>query len=85
MIIIKCAKCSAEVFKYMKVGKGSGIGTKGYDDVSTKEFIGKSKSLSYRCGQIYDGTFPQKLIAGDGVTAALLKRNGSRIVSEGEA
>ena len=85
MIAIKCAKCSAEVFKYRKEGKGSGTGTKGYDAVSIKELIGKSKSFSCGWGQIYDGTFSQNLIAGDGVTAALLKRCGSRIVSEGEA
>ncbi len=33
-------------------------------------------------GQIYDGTFSQKLIVGDGVTIALLKRNGIRAISE---
>jgi len=47
-----------------------------------KEFIGKSKSPSCGCGQIYDGTFSQKLIDGDGVTTALLKRNGIRVISE---
>lgn len=47
-----------------------------------EEFIGKSKSPSCGCGQIYDGTFSQKLIGGDGVTTALLKRNGIRVVTE---
>jgi len=47
-----------------------------------EEFIGKSNSPSCGCGQIYDGTFSQKLIAGDGVAAALLKRNGIRVVTE---
>ena len=47
-----------------------------------KEFIGKSKSPSCGCGQICDGTFSQKLIDGDGVTTALLKRNGIRVISE---
>jgi uncharacterized protein YbbK (DUF523 family) len=47
-----------------------------------KEFIGKSKSPSCGCGQIHDGTFSQKLIDGDGVTIALLKRNGIRVISE---
>jgi Uncharacterized conserved protein len=47
-----------------------------------REFIGKSKSPSCGCGQIYDGTFSQKLIDGDGVTTALLKRNGIRVISE---
>lgn len=47
-----------------------------------KEFIGKSKSPSCGCGQIYDGTFSRRLIKGDGVTTALLKRNGIRIITE---
>jgi len=47
-----------------------------------KEFIGKSKSPSCGCGQIYDGTFSGKLINGDGVTTALLKRNGIKVISE---
>jgi len=47
-----------------------------------EEFIGKSRSPSCGCGQIYDGTFSQKLIGGNGVTTALLKRNGIRVVTE---
>ena len=47
-----------------------------------EDFIGKSKSPSCGCGQIYDGTFSQKLIAGDGVTTALLKRNGIGVITE---
>jgi uncharacterized protein YbbK (DUF523 family) len=49
-----------------------------------REFIAKSRSPSCGCGQIYDGTFSGKLIAGDGVTTALLRRNGLRIISEEE-
>jgi uncharacterized protein YbbK (DUF523 family) len=47
-----------------------------------KEFIGKSNSPSCGCGKIFDGTFSRKLIAGDGVTTALLKRNGIKIILE---
>jgi uncharacterized protein YbbK (DUF523 family) len=47
-----------------------------------EEFIGKSRSPSCGCGQIYDGTFSRQLIDGDGVTTALLKRNGIRIITE---
>jgi len=50
--------------------------------VGAKEFIGKSKSPSCGCGQIYDGTFSGKLIKGNSVTAALLKRSGIKIISE---
>ena len=47
-----------------------------------KEFIGKSKSPSCGCGKIYDGSFSGKLIKGNGVTAALLKQKGIKIISE---
>ena len=47
-----------------------------------EEFIGKSRSPSCGCGQIYDGTFSRKVIHGDGVTTALLRRNGIRVVAE---
>jgi uncharacterized protein YbbK (DUF523 family) len=39
----------------------------------------KAKSPSCGCGMIYDGTFSGKLHEGDGVTAALLKRNGVEV------
>lgn len=47
-----------------------------------KEFVGKSKSPSCGCGKTYDGTFSNKLIKGDGVTTALLKRNGIKVITE---
>jgi len=47
-----------------------------------KEFIAKQKSPSCGCGRTYDGTFSGRLIRGDGVTTALLKRNGIRVISE---
>ena len=47
-----------------------------------EEFIGKSRSPSCGCGQIYDGTFSRRLIDGDGVTTALLKRNRIRVITE---
>ena len=50
--------------------------------LNIKEFIGKSKSPSCGCGQIYDGSFCGRLIDGDGVTTALLRRNGIKITSE---
>ena len=47
-----------------------------------KKVILKQRSPSCGCGQIYDGTFSEKLIKGDGVTAALLKRNGIEVLTE---
>jgi len=42
------------------------------------EYIGAPKSPSCGCGKTLDGTFTKNLIDGDGVTVALLKRNGIR-------
>lgn len=46
-----------------------------------KEYIGVQKSPSCGCGKTYDGTFTKTLIDGDGVTVALLKRNGISVKS----
>lgn len=45
-------------------------------------FIGKARSPSCGSGEIYDGSFAGRTIDGDGVTAALLKRNGIEVVTE---
>jgi len=47
-----------------------------------KMAILKARSPSCGCGQIYDGTFSRCLRAGDGVAAALLKRNGITVLTE---
>ena len=47
-----------------------------------EEAILKSKSPSCGCGKIYDGTFSGKLVDGDGVTTAFLKRNGIEVKTE---
>ena len=47
-----------------------------------KEALLKQKSPSCGCGKIYDGTFSDKLIEGDGITTALLKKNGIEVLSE---
>jgi uncharacterized protein YbbK (DUF523 family) len=44
----------------------------------------KTKSPSCGCGLIYDGTFSGSLVKGDGVTAALLKREGIEVFTEEE-
>lgn len=49
---------------------------------SINEAILKQRSPSCGSGQIYDGTFQKKIVKGDGVTAALLKRNGVKVISE---
>ncbi len=44
----------------------------------------KEKSPSCGAGEIYDGSFSKVLRAGDGVTAALLKENGIRVMGESQ-
>jgi uncharacterized protein YbbK (DUF523 family) len=46
------------------------------------EAILKQGSPSCGCGRIYNGTFSGKTIKGDGVTTALLKKNGIRVITE---
>ncbi len=48
------------------------------------EAILKQRSPSCGSGQIYDGTFSGIVTAGDGITAALLKKNGIKVTSEEE-
>ena len=45
----------------------------------------KAKSPSCGKGLIYDGSFTRTLIRGDGVLAALLQREGIRVLTEEEA
>lgn len=46
------------------------------------EVILKQRSPSCGSGQIYDGTFSETVIDGDGVTAKVLKKNGISIITE---
>ena len=50
-----------------------------------REAILKSNSPTCGVGRIYDGTFSNTLKNGDGVLAALLKRNGIIVSTEKEA
>ncbi|MEM1565725.1 MAG: DUF523 domain-containing protein [Candidatus Bathyarchaeia archaeon] len=47
-----------------------------------KEAILKQGSPSCGCGKIYDGTFSGKTIRGDGITTALLKKHGIKVITE---
>ena len=47
-----------------------------------KEAILKQESPSCGCGRIYDGTFSNRLIQGDGVTTILLKKNKIKVLTE---
>jgi uncharacterized protein YbbK (DUF523 family) len=50
--------------------------------IGAKEAILKARSPSCGCGKTYDGTFSGILIKGDGVTTALLKKNGIKVYTE---
>lgn len=47
-----------------------------------KKAILKAKSPSCGCGKVYDGTFSGRLVAGEGITAKLLKQEGIEIYTE---
>jgi len=47
-----------------------------------KKAVLKARSPSCGCGIIYDGSFSAKTINGDGVTTALLKKNGIEVLTE---
>ncbi|MDD2324690.1 MAG: DUF523 domain-containing protein [Alphaproteobacteria bacterium] len=78
------------------VGRSGTDLTEAYTQAATKtlaickalginQAILKSKSPSCGSGQIYDGTFSGQTVAGDGLTAEELKRNGVRVMTELEA
>ena len=49
-----------------------------------KKAVLKERSPSCGSGEIYDGTFSGKLTPGDGVTAALFKKNGIEVFGESD-
>ncbi len=49
---------------------------------NVKKAILKAKSPSCGFGNIYDGTFSDHLIPGNGITAELFKQNGIEILTE---
>ncbi|OGI11590.1 hypothetical protein A3K64_01735 [Candidatus Micrarchaeota archaeon RBG_16_36_9] len=51
-------------------------------DLNIKEVILKQKSPSCGCGYTQGGLVQRTLVEGDGVTTALLKRNGIKVISE---
>nr|MDH3097996.1 DUF523 domain-containing protein [Bacillus velezensis] len=53
-------------------------------EIGAATVILKENSPSCGSGFIYDGTFSGKKILGDGITSALLKRAGRRVLSEDE-
>jgi uncharacterized protein YbbK (DUF523 family) len=52
--------------------------------VQAKCVVLKENSPSCGSQMIYDGTFANQKVPGEGVTAALLRREGFRVISEDE-
>lgn len=52
------------------------------EELKIEEAVLKQRSPSCGCGNIYDGSFSKTIIKGDGVTTALLKRNGIKVITE---
>ena len=52
--------------------------------LNIKKTILKQKSPSCGCGKIYDGTFTNNIINGDGITTRLLKENSIEVITEEE-
>lgn len=46
------------------------------------EAVLKARSPSCGCHQVYDGSFSQRLVGGEGVTAAALRQAGVRVQSD---
>ena len=64
--------------------KGAQIGLAMAKENEVDLVILQSRSPSCGIKQIYDGTFSKRLIAGDGVTAELLKQNGIAVYGESQ-
>ena len=70
-VTMQCIKGAYEALKIAK-------------DLDIKEAILKQKSPSCGCGYIQGGLNERKTVEGEGVTTALLKRNGIKVISEEE-
>jgi len=76
-VVSKSGKDLTEIFE-----KGANETLKIAKLFDIKEAILKQRSPSCGSGQVYDGTFSGKVVKGDGVTAALLKKNSIKVISE---
>lgn len=64
------------------IGAGKALKVAKENKITTA--ILKARSPSCGCNRIYDGTFSKKIVEGDGITAALLKLNGIKVITEEE-
>ena len=64
--------------------RGAACALRLYQMLGCKAAVLKERSPSCGCGAVYDGTFTGTLTAGDGVTAALLRAHGIRVLGESQ-
>jgi uncharacterized protein YbbK (DUF523 family) len=64
--------------------RGAEVARAAADRAGASLAVLKARSPSCGCGAIHDGSFSDGMIAGDGVTAAALKRAGIAVVSDEE-
>lgn len=76
-VITKSGKDLTKIFK-----KGAKEVLKIAKIYKIKKAILKQLSPSCGSGKIYNGTFSKKIIKGDGITTALLKKNKIEVISE---
>jgi uncharacterized protein YbbK (DUF523 family) len=62
--------------------RGAAAAVKAAERSGARVAILKARSPSCGCGAIYDGSFAGRLVGGDGVTAAALKRRGLDVHSD---
>ena len=64
--------------------RGAACALRLYQLLGCKAAVLKERSPSCGCGAVYDGTFTGTLTDGDGVTAALLRAHGIRVLGESQ-
>lgn len=63
---------------------GAALALRRAEQVGANVALLKARSPSCGSKQVYDGTFARTLVAGEGVTAAVLRHAGLRILNEEE-
>ena len=64
--------------------RGAACALRLYQLLGCEAAVLKERSPSCGCGAVYDGTFTGTLTDGDGVTAALLRAHGIRVLGESQ-
>ncbi len=74
------SKAGQDVTRAFDAGAATAVATA--RELGIRVAVLKSRSPSCGSGQVYDGTFSGRLVPGDGVTAAALRRAGVQVFDE---